>query len=231
MIRRSARPRFRRACVVLFATVFAILPARAFAQGDTLVVEPGVPDAPIPNRLASGAEGLWYSIPFFGNTPEAYAAAAATSPKLDADIGAREQHTIVFDSARHRYLAFGGTIVPGGAVFNDVWTRPAGTGAADWTPLAVGGTRPTARRGHTAVYDPIGDRVLVFGGTPPAQNDVWELTLAGTPTWVRVARRSSEHARQRGSSSSPSRAHVQLPVAQLFSAGSSPSSRRIFPKS
>ena len=180
---RTSRARFRCAFLALFAAAFVLAPVHAFAQDDTLVVDPGPPAMPVPNRLANGAEGLWFSVPYPATAPAAISRATAITPRLNADLGAREDHTVVFDSVHGRFIAFGGTLLPGGTLFNDVWVRPAGTTPGEWTLLAVAGTKPAPRQRHSAVYDPIGDRMLVFGGTSPLQNDVWELKLAATPTW------------------------------------------------
>ena len=50
------------------------------------------------------------------------------------------------------------------------------------------GTPPSARDGHTAIYDPVRDRMVVFGGDDGAlRNDVWALTLSGSPAWSALA--------------------------------------------
>jgi len=50
-----------------------------------------------------------------------------------------------------------------------------------WVELHPDGAPPSSRELHTAVYDPIGDRMVVFGGLDGANalNDVWALSLAG----------------------------------------------------
>ena len=48
------------------------------------------------------------------------------------------------------------------------------------------GPGPSARWGAHAVYDPVADRLVVFGGstgTGSTTNDVWALDLSGPPTW------------------------------------------------
>jgi len=42
-----------------------------------------------------------------------------------------------------------------------------------------------ARAGASAVYDPLRDRIVIFGGKDATTHfsDVWSLSLAGTPTW------------------------------------------------
>ena len=53
-----------------------------------------------------------------------------------------------------------------------------------------GGATPPGWSGHSAVYDPVRDRLLVFGGAHPGQeysNDVWALALSPAPAWQQVA--------------------------------------------
>src|SRR5262249_30665628 len=47
---------------------------------------------------------------------------------------------------------------------------------------------PSARYGQTAVYDPVRYRMVVFGGANGNQffNDVWALSLAGSPVWTQL---------------------------------------------
>src|SRR5207245_2426423 len=55
---------------------------------------------------------------------------------------------------------------------------------------AASGAPPSGRYAMAAVYDPDGDRLVVFGGFDDAyayRNDVWALTLSGTPAWIKLA--------------------------------------------
>jgi len=49
---------------------------------------------------------------------------------------------------------------------------------------------PDERMGHSMIYDPIGDQILIFGGLRTggsATDELWRLTFpAGTPTWTLV---------------------------------------------
>jgi hypothetical protein len=57
-----------------------------------------------------------------------------------------------------------------------------------WSELAVTGESPGPRRGHTALYDAAGDRVVLFGGTDNRayRSDCWQLSLDGMPRWSRL---------------------------------------------
>src|SRR5262249_41794849 len=87
----------------------------------------------------------------------------------------------VYDARRHRMLVIGGF---GDVYLNEVWEyRLPGNGT--WTQLNPSGTPMPARSLHAAAYDPVRDRVIVFGGDGGQfLDDLWELQLAGdTPAW------------------------------------------------
>ena len=73
------------------------------------------------------------------------------------------------------------------AIVDELWSLSL-AGTPTWTQIAVPGG-PPARELATAVYDPLGDRFIVFGGmwdTGTDGNATWELTLSGTPAWTRL---------------------------------------------
>ncbi len=101
----------------------------------------------------------------------------------------RVRQSAIYDPVRHRIVVFGGYRgVSGPTYFDDVWALSL-EGDPTWTDLAPTGTPPAAREGHSAIYDPVRDRMLVFGGSGAAGclNDVWVLSLAGTPAWTALA--------------------------------------------
>lgn len=99
----------------------------------------------------------------------------------------RDNHGLVYDPVRDRMLVFGGAKMFGATVvqFNDVWAMSLGSSPA-WTQISPTGTKPSARHGHNVVYDPVRDRLIVFGGRDVIglRNDVWQLSLSGTPAWT-----------------------------------------------
>jgi len=107
---------------------------------------------------------------------------------LGARPAPRRLHTAVYDPVRDRMIVFGGYA---DSYFDDVWELTL-SGAPTWHQLTPTGGPPAARAGHVAVYDPIGDRMVVFGGhdgvSMPSlrRNDVWALSLAGTPAWTEI---------------------------------------------
>jgi hypothetical protein len=102
--------------------------------------------------------------------------------------GGRYFHSAIYDPVRDRMVIFGGY---GGIFLNDVWALSL-SGTPQWTRLTPTGAAPTARFLHSAIYDPVRDRMLVFGGArdwAPSQvffDDTWALSLSGTPAWTRL---------------------------------------------
>jgi hypothetical protein len=98
-----------------------------------------------------------------------------------APPGDRSGHTAIYDPVRDRMIVFGGGDFFNG-LRNDVWALSL-AGTPSWSQLAPAGTPPSPRSSHTAIYDPVRDRMVIFGGTDDA---VWALALAGSPTWTRL---------------------------------------------
>ena len=102
---------------------------------------------------------------------------------------ARFDHVMVYDAARYRLLVFGGIDLNG--TYNDAWSLSL-AGTPTWTQIATGaGSKPSARAGSQAVYDPLRNRLVIFGGysqTFVAQADVWQLALSPvTPAWSEMS--------------------------------------------
>jgi hypothetical protein len=99
----------------------------------------------------------------------------------------RHSHTATYDPVNDRMVVFGGDsdFVP----LNDAWALSL-TGSPAWNVLAPAGTPPSVRDSHTAVFDPVRHRIVVFGGddgTGGGFNDVWALSLSGSPAWAELA--------------------------------------------
>jgi Galactose oxidase, central domain len=104
----------------------------------------------------------------------------------------------VYDSTSNRMILFGGRD-GSGQNLNDVWVLENANGlggAPNWLELIPNGAAgsPPARSGHSTVYDPVNNRLIVFGGCGgdclPVLNDVWVLTnangLGGTAVWTEL---------------------------------------------
>jgi hypothetical protein len=89
--------------------------------------------------------------------------------------------TAVYDSPRQRMLVFGGTDFVNGGSSNELWSL-ALSGPPAWTLLDPSGVKPMGRQLHGAIYDPVRDRMVVYGGLNGVMGftDVWEYTPAGT---------------------------------------------------
>lgn len=75
----------------------------------------------------------------------------------------RSFHAMAFDSARDRVILFGGksgTTTANSVMYNDTWSFDG----TDWTQLDTPNA-PSARFYSASTYDPIHDRVILFGGT------------------------------------------------------------------
>jgi hypothetical protein len=95
-------------------------------------------------------------------------------------------HTLVFDPPRDRMLVLGGT-----SIGMDSPPVLSFGGSPTWSLLHPAGPAPVDRDGTTAIYDPVRDRVLLFGGYIPNMigggtglNDVWQLSLGSSPAWT-----------------------------------------------
>jgi Kelch motif/Galactose oxidase, central domain len=108
---------------------------------------------------------------------------------------ARSHHSAVYDPDSGRMIIYAGQHAKNFPNESDVWwgVNMVGSTELHWIPALPGGGHPGARFGHTAVFDAINNRMIVFGGgkgtnaPAPCQNDVWLLKTAngvtGTPVW------------------------------------------------
>ena len=120
--------------------------------------------------------------------PESPSARSATEDSAGIAIvlpPGRYGHTATYDPVRDRMVVFGGADA---GSLNNVWVL-ALSGRPTWSALAPSGSLPSARNGHTAVYDPVRDRIVVFGGWDGTSysNDTWALSLSGSPAWSALA--------------------------------------------
>src|SRR5260221_9215154 len=83
--------------------------------------------------------------------------------------GKRWLHSAVYDAVNNRMIVYAGG--SGGPYafpeFNDVWVLANANGLSGtpaWTRIKPAGAIPAPRGGHSAIYDPATNRMLVFAG-------------------------------------------------------------------
>jgi len=200
---RTCLPRTVIVSALFAATIALTLPSRSFAQSLSWSVAPTT-------QQRAGAAAIWdpvrhRMIMFGGYVGNSYLgdlialdsapgsswtplAASGTPPNPRDDAHA------IYDPLRDRLILFGGHGAPYDV--SDVWALSL-SGTPTWTPIVPAGTAPSPRFIPSVIYDPIRDRLLVFGGEravcPPEcccsfqwYNEVWELSLSGTPTWTQL---------------------------------------------
>jgi hypothetical protein len=91
----------------------------------------------------------------------------------------RSNHSAIYDPVRDRMVVFGGGYP---TPLRNTWVLSL-DGCPTWTELSTLGPSPPGRSRHTAIYDPIRDRMVIFGG---GSSQVWVLSFVGTPTWSRL---------------------------------------------
>src|SRR5688572_27174040 len=111
---------------------------------------------------------------------------------------ARRNGVAVYDPIDHRIIIFGGTGLSG--LLNDTWAFNLNT--LSWTPLNTIGAAPDPRLGHDAVYDPVGQQMVVWAGQQGSRffNDTWTLNLR-TLEWRNVSPASGRPKARYGSAS------------------------------
>ncbi len=102
----------------------------------------------------------------------------------------RESSSAVYDSTTNTLIVFGGDA--DGTEFGDIWllSNANGTGGTPaWSELTPSNHGPSARSGHTAIYDSVNNRMTVFAGYNGEHilDDVWILSEAnghgGAASW------------------------------------------------
>ena len=109
------------------------------------------------------------------------------TPIAGAVPGERHSPQWGYDAARNRVLVFGGygrhyPTSPQYEYLNDVWELSL-EGTPQWTELTPAGQAPSGRLAGAAVYDPMRQRFVGFGGTINAPVDTWVLNLRGQANW------------------------------------------------
>jgi hypothetical protein len=95
---------------------------------------------------------------------------------------ARTDHSMVWDSVGQRVIMFGG-MDDSWSITNDLWWYEPGTNT--WIDKTTTAVSPTARVNHSMVWDPEGQRVIMFGGQDDGglKNDLWWYEPVSN-TWI-----------------------------------------------
>lgn len=93
---------------------------------------------------------------------------------------------VAIDTARQRMMVFGGWDGGTYTYYNDTWAFSLAS-SAGWSEVAVP-SFPPARREISMIYDPIGDRLVLFGGNDGSfRNDSWSLDLGPSGHWSPIS--------------------------------------------
>ena len=132
-----------------------------------------------------GADAWAFSLPASGSGTWTKLAPAGTPP------AARYQHSAIFDSANQRMIVFGGQDGTS-PIVDGAWALSLpGSGDGAWTQLSPSGGPPDARESHSAIYDGVNHRMIIFGGEDASWNvreDVraLSLTAGGGGAWTQL---------------------------------------------
>jgi len=105
----------------------------------------------------------------------------------------RGLHSAIYDPVSDRMLVYGG--FDGFTSLDDLWALSL-SGTPAWSVLTPSGTGPGSREYHRAIYDPILNSMVLFGGdvstpfppfTPTNFNDAWSLSLSGVLAWSQIS--------------------------------------------
>ena len=107
-------------------------------------------------------QGMWTAIRTTGTAPPA-----------------RFGQTLLLDSTRRRLIVYGGQ---GATFYSDVWVLDLASRA--WKQLAGDDSGPPRRYAHSAIYEPVRDRMVISHGftTSGRLDDTWAFDFA-TNTW------------------------------------------------
>jgi len=93
-----------------------------------------------------------------------------------------------YDAQADRVIMFGGVafdpLLEQNVYLHEVWQLSL-AGSPQWTEIRPEGTSPAGRSGSAVAFDPVRDRLIVFGGDTDdaAKDETFSLELSGAPYW------------------------------------------------
>jgi hypothetical protein len=135
---------------------------------------------PVRDRVLLFQDGVLWSRSF--REGEGWTRSVTVGDPPPADPG----HVVVYDAKRDRMIVQGGRIGPRVDEPN-TWALTLAP-PMTWSRLAVRGDAPL-RSDAAAIYDPVRDRLVIFGGDSLyyQRGDVWALSLGEDREWTRLA--------------------------------------------
>jgi hypothetical protein len=96
---------------------------------------------------------------------------------------ARSYHSLTVDTGGNQVYLFGGR--DGGVYYIDLWVLDLAS--ESWTQLQPAGGPPAGRFGHNAAFDPVANRLIIYGGEGEAfYGDTWAYDIASN-TWSQLS--------------------------------------------
>jgi hypothetical protein len=150
------------------------LQAVAFDETRKVVVMFGGTNMDFNTGTATNNQETWEWNPSTGKWTNRTGTGATPDPRSGA--------AMVFDSARGKFVLFGGR-AGSGLNYEDLWEWDPATGA--WTELGTSGSRPSARSQHGMVYEKSTGKILLFGGgrSDTKSTDATGVSISFGDTW------------------------------------------------
>jgi hypothetical protein len=120
----------------------------------------------------------------YGSAPPTWARIAVDGARPEG----RKQFSMVYAESRNSMIVYGGR---GQSVYalGDMWELHLESGSEHWEQIFPSGGPPTGSNGHTAIYDPVANRMGMFGGRDDPLNyfnGTWALDL-DTMVWTQLS--------------------------------------------
>jgi hypothetical protein len=105
---------------------------------------------------------------------------------------ARYEHSAIYDPVNKAMLVYGGQMTRKAPVFSDLWALDLREPMApQWMRVepSAASERPSGLTNHSAVYDPLRQQMVLFGGKGASGREVWALELSdglANTSWTKL---------------------------------------------